>query len=283
MPPSRPKRGDRRRARARAPTSRSSRCCRAAAVMKSSAMLPTSSAQPTRSGAGCPPFSSSWRGRRTCPAICCSPSTGSTSRRDRRGARRRRAGRGGCGAGRIGDRHRAGRAARVSDGRRLPAVAADVSARPPFVRVDTFAMANLVAGKRVVPELIQDDFTPDAVAREALADPHQSAHAARGMRRELARGPQAARRARRERARRTRGAPGRASPGLPPEGGPPTALRLSEAACDRLRDASAGLAQPLGSCLDPLPRSRRASARPCSCPRNSAKSSTGRTSSPTAG
>ena len=28
-------------------------------------------------------------------------------------------------------------------------------------------MANLVAGKRVVPELIQDAFTPEAVAREA--------------------------------------------------------------------------------------------------------------------
>jgi lipid-A-disaccharide synthase len=39
----------------------------------------------------------------------------------------------------------------------------------PFVQVDTFAMANLVAGRRVVPELIQDDFTPAAVAREALA------------------------------------------------------------------------------------------------------------------
>jgi lipid-A-disaccharide synthase len=38
----------------------------------------------------------------------------------------------------------------------------------PFVQVDTFAMANLVAGHKVVPELIQDDFTPEAVAREAL-------------------------------------------------------------------------------------------------------------------
>ena len=37
-----------------------------------------------------------------------------------------------------------------------------------LVRVDTFAMANLVAGKPVVPELIQQDFTADAVAREAL-------------------------------------------------------------------------------------------------------------------
>ena len=39
----------------------------------------------------------------------------------------------------------------------------------PFVRVNTFAMANLVAGHQVVPELMQDDFTPDAVARHALA------------------------------------------------------------------------------------------------------------------
>jgi lipid-A-disaccharide synthase len=38
----------------------------------------------------------------------------------------------------------------------------------PFVQVDTFAMVNLVAGERIVPELIQDDFTPEAVARHAL-------------------------------------------------------------------------------------------------------------------
>jgi lipid-A-disaccharide synthase len=38
----------------------------------------------------------------------------------------------------------------------------------PFVQVDTFAMANLVAGRRVVAELIQDDFTPERVAEEAL-------------------------------------------------------------------------------------------------------------------
>ena len=38
----------------------------------------------------------------------------------------------------------------------------------PFVCVDTFAMANLVAGRTVVPELIQDDFTPERVADEAL-------------------------------------------------------------------------------------------------------------------
>jgi lipid-A-disaccharide synthase len=39
----------------------------------------------------------------------------------------------------------------------------------PFVQVSTFAMANLVAGHQVVPELMQDDFTPDAVASHALA------------------------------------------------------------------------------------------------------------------
>ena len=38
----------------------------------------------------------------------------------------------------------------------------------PFVRVDTYAMANLVAGRRVVPELIQERFTAEAVAAEAL-------------------------------------------------------------------------------------------------------------------
>ncbi len=38
----------------------------------------------------------------------------------------------------------------------------------PFVRVDTYAMANLVAGRRVVPELIQERFTAQAVAAEAI-------------------------------------------------------------------------------------------------------------------
>jgi lipid-A-disaccharide synthase len=38
----------------------------------------------------------------------------------------------------------------------------------PFVHVDTYAMANLVAGKRIVPELIQDDFTPGRVAEECV-------------------------------------------------------------------------------------------------------------------
>lgn len=35
-----------------------------------------------------------------------------------------------------------------------------------FVRVDTFGMANLIAGRRIVPELIQDGFTPETVADE---------------------------------------------------------------------------------------------------------------------
>jgi lipid-A-disaccharide synthase len=38
----------------------------------------------------------------------------------------------------------------------------------PFVRVDTYAMANLEAGERIVPELIQDDFTPARVADETV-------------------------------------------------------------------------------------------------------------------
>jgi lipid-A-disaccharide synthase len=55
----------------------------------------------------------------------------------------------------------------------------------PFVHVDTYAMANLVAGRRVVPELIQDAFTPAAVATEALrvlTDPAHAAHVRRELR-----------------------------------------------------------------------------------------------------
>jgi lipid-A-disaccharide synthase len=36
-----------------------------------------------------------------------------------------------------------------------------------FALVDTYAMPNIVAGRRIVPELIQDDFTPGRVAEEA--------------------------------------------------------------------------------------------------------------------
>jgi len=38
-----------------------------------------------------------------------------------------------------------------------------------FVTVDTYAMPNLVAGRRIVPELIQDDFTPERVAGDVVA------------------------------------------------------------------------------------------------------------------
>ncbi|HTH02701.1 MAG TPA: lipid-A-disaccharide synthase [Vicinamibacterales bacterium] len=55
----------------------------------------------------------------------------------------------------------------------------------PFVHVDTYAMANLVAGRRVVPELIQQDFTPERVADEALrvlTDPAKAAAVKRDLR-----------------------------------------------------------------------------------------------------
>jgi lipid-A-disaccharide synthase len=38
-----------------------------------------------------------------------------------------------------------------------------------FVRVDMYAMANLVAGSRIVPELIQENFTAGRVADETVA------------------------------------------------------------------------------------------------------------------
>jgi lipid-A-disaccharide synthase len=39
----------------------------------------------------------------------------------------------------------------------------------PFVKVDTYAMANLIAGSRLVPELIQDECTPARIVHEAVA------------------------------------------------------------------------------------------------------------------
>jgi len=39
----------------------------------------------------------------------------------------------------------------------------------PLVTVDTFGMVNLIAGQKIVPELIQHDFTPEAVANEAVS------------------------------------------------------------------------------------------------------------------
>jgi lipid-A-disaccharide synthase len=49
----------------------------------------------------------------------------------------------------------------------------------PLVHVDTYAMVNLIAGTRVVPELIQQDFTPEAAAAETLrvlTDPEHAAN-----------------------------------------------------------------------------------------------------------
>jgi lipid-A-disaccharide synthase len=54
-----------------------------------------------------------------------------------------------------------------------------------FVRVHAYGMVNLVAGHPIVPELIQDSFTPDAVAREVTALLTRPAQAD-AMRRDLA-------------------------------------------------------------------------------------------------
>jgi lipid-A-disaccharide synthase len=70
----------------------------------------------------------------------------------------------------------------------------------PFVAVSMYAMVNLIAGERIVPELIQDAFTPDAVAAEAvsmLTDAGRAAHIRSGLARVRARlgGPGASGRA----------------------------------------------------------------------------------------
>ena len=55
----------------------------------------------------------------------------------------------------------------------------------PFVAVDTYGMVNLIAGRRVATELIQEAFTADAVAASALAllaDPDAYAAAKQGLR-----------------------------------------------------------------------------------------------------
>jgi lipid-A-disaccharide synthase len=69
-----------------------------------------------------------------------------------------------------------------------------------LVQVDTFGMVNLIAGERLVPELIQDAFTPEAVAAEAvsmLTDATRTARIREGLARVRARlgGPGASRRA----------------------------------------------------------------------------------------
>ena len=69
-----------------------------------------------------------------------------------------------------------------------------------LVNVTTVGMVNLIAGERIVPELIQDAFTPDAVAREAismLTDRARAAKIREGLARVRAKlgGPGASRRA----------------------------------------------------------------------------------------
>ncbi|HTV00396.1 MAG TPA: lipid-A-disaccharide synthase [Luteitalea sp.] len=48
-----------------------------------------------------------------------------------------------------------------------------------FVKLDTFGMVNLIAGRRIVPELIQDDFTVARVVDEALRFLRDEAYTAR--------------------------------------------------------------------------------------------------------
>jgi len=53
-----------------------------------------------------------------------------------------------------------------------------------LVNVDTFGMVNLIAGRKIVPELIQRAFTPRAVAHEAvsmLTDPGRVAEIRKGL------------------------------------------------------------------------------------------------------
>jgi lipid-A-disaccharide synthase len=68
------------------------------------------------------------------------------------------------------------------------------------VRLDTIGMVNLIAGEKIAPELVQDAFTPAAVAREAisiLTDRERAARIRAGLATVRARlgGPGASRRA----------------------------------------------------------------------------------------
>ena len=59
-----------------------------------------------------------------------------------------------------------------------------------LVTVGMIGMVNLIAGEQIVPELVQDAFTPDAVAREAVAlltDRHRAARVRAGLARVRAR------------------------------------------------------------------------------------------------
>ena len=53
-----------------------------------------------------------------------------------------------------------------------------------LVKLDTIGMVNLIAGEKIAPELVQDAFTPEAVAREAvsiLTDRQRSARIREGL------------------------------------------------------------------------------------------------------
>jgi lipid-A-disaccharide synthase len=53
-----------------------------------------------------------------------------------------------------------------------------------LVKVDTIGMVNLIAGEKIAPELVQEAFTPERVAREAisiLTDPQRSAGIREGL------------------------------------------------------------------------------------------------------
>jgi len=69
-----------------------------------------------------------------------------------------------------------------------------------LVKVEAIGMVNLIAGEKIVPELVQEAFTPDAVAREAvsmLTDRPRAARIREGLARVRERlgGPGASRRA----------------------------------------------------------------------------------------
>ena len=54
----------------------------------------------------------------------------------------------------------------------------------PLISVEHFGLVNLIAGERIVPELVQDAFTPEAVAREALSmltDPNRATTIREGL------------------------------------------------------------------------------------------------------
>jgi lipid-A-disaccharide synthase len=68
------------------------------------------------------------------------------------------------------------------------------------VKVDAIGMVNLIAGEKIVPELVQDAFTAEAVAREAIdimTDARRTARIREGLARVRGRlgGPGASRRA----------------------------------------------------------------------------------------